>query len=429
MKKGMFSHFVLTVLLICVVTIVQLSMNIFVQARAFNQHNQTTNLDFLNNFTDVSNGLYHSCGLTTTGDVYCWGLNTSGQLGNGTLIDSTVPVAVTMPAGVTFSTIDVGDSHSCALSSQGNAYCWGDNQTVQIGDGTQTNRTIPTAVSMPTDVTFVTISAGGYQTCALSSINTAYCWGVYRWRTSNNDWIYSATPRLTNVPSGSTSVTSIDVGFMHICIITNIGKAYCGGQNLNRSLGTGSSAEWSDMSAVLLPSDVTVSHISAGRYHTCAVTTNGVLYCWGKNENGRLGTGTSNGVDSSNPKSVIHESGIAFTSVIAGLDNTCATDTMNTIYCWGYNEFGQLGTYDTLSYTSPSPISILNDQTITHISLGAFHTCASTASGRVFCWGANEKGQLGDGTKHLRCASRCFFNTYKCRHTHTDIHTNPAAVY
>lgn len=289
MKKGLFSHVVLTVLMICVVAIVQLSMNIFVQARAFNQHSQSTNIDFLNNFTDVSNGLYHSCGLTATGDVYCWGLNTSGQLGNGTLIDSTVPVAVTMPAGVTFSTIDVGDSHSCALSSQGNAYCWGDNQTVQIGDGTQTNRTIPTAVSMPTDITFVTISAGGYQTCALSSINTAYCWGLYRARMSIYEPIISATPALVNLPSGITSVTSIDVGFAHVCLITNTGKAYCGGYNLSGSLGTGSSAEWSDISAVLLPSDVTASHISAGRFHTCAVTTNGGLYCWGNNENGTLG--------------------------------------------------------------------------------------------------------------------------------------------
>jgi alpha-tubulin suppressor-like RCC1 family protein len=128
-------------------------------------------------FTSITAGNEYTCALTSAGAAYCWGKNNFGQLGDGTNTDSSTPVAVSMPAGVTFTSISVGYEHTCALTSTGAAYCWGANGFGQIGDGTTTDSNTPVAVSMPAGVTFTQIDAGHAYTCALTSTGIAYCWG------------------------------------------------------------------------------------------------------------------------------------------------------------------------------------------------------------------------------------------------------------
>ncbi|MFN5933343.1 MAG: RCC1 domain-containing protein, partial [Roseiflexaceae bacterium] len=128
-------------------------------------------------FASIDAGSSHTCALTSAGVAYCWGNNVYGKLGDGTGTSWSTPVTVSMPTGVTFTSISAGHQNTCALTSAGEAYCWGDNLYGQIGDGTTTNRTTPVVVSMPAGVTFTSIEVFEMHACALTSSGVAYCWG------------------------------------------------------------------------------------------------------------------------------------------------------------------------------------------------------------------------------------------------------------
>ncbi len=396
MQKVLVGQVAITAILVCAITLILLSIETNALANSNDHIHQPKNINYLDDFTAVSAGQTHTCGLTNAGTVYCWGQNDSGQLGNGTFNDSSTPVAVTQPAGVIFSSIDVGYIHSCALSTQGVAYCWGNNTALTIGDGTQTNRNIPKVVTMPADTTFSTIRAGAMSTCALSTTNTAYCWGVFKIPSSGDPGGYSSTPMALTLPAGSNSISQIDVGGQHICFITDVGTLYCFGYNTYGQLGKPTSINWSNYVAVEFPNGLSATHISAGGYHTCAVMSNSKLFCWGNNEYGQLGDGT--GIISRTPKAIYLETEVSFTSVNAGNVHTCAEDSSANRYCWGNNDSGQLGTRDTFNHIVATPALQLADESINQISVNELHTCATTVSGRIYCWGANQKGQLGDGT-------------------------------
>lgn len=356
----------------------------------------TNSSDFVDDFVSVSSGIKHSCGLTNAGVVYCWGANTYGQLGNGTLIDSSSPVSVVMPAGVIFRSIDVGVDYSCALTTIGNAYCWGDNTASQLGDRTATTRNSPTAVVMPDGVTFDSLSSGGFLTCATSTAITAYCWGVIKTGSSRDDIIRYTIPSLVSLPTGSNAIKSIDAGIAHFCLISSIDIVYCGGYNSHGQLGFGSSDDWSPLRAINISGEVVFMDVTAGNTHTCGVTTNSKIYCWGSNEYGQLGNGTW--LDSNSPQQIYADSRLSFTSVTLGVQHSCALDTNKTAYCWGNNAFGQLGKHTAMHSSIPSPLLIPEGTAIT-VSSGGNHTCATTTSGKAYCWGDNSDGQLGDGTR------------------------------
>src|SRR5207247_1427933 len=126
-------------------------------------------------FTAVSAGAYHTCGLTTGGAAYCWGSNDNGELGNGSTTSSSVPVAVTAP-GLTFTAVSAGGCHTCGVTPSGAVYCWGSNAYGQLGNGSTTSSSVPVAVSAG-GRTFTAVSAGYLHTCGLTSGGAGYCWG------------------------------------------------------------------------------------------------------------------------------------------------------------------------------------------------------------------------------------------------------------
>ena len=128
-------------------------------------------------FSQITIGYAHTCALTNEGKAYCWGRNNQGQLGNNSTTNSRIPVAVQMPAGVSFQSIAAGHAHTCALTNEGKAYCWGRNNQGQLGNNSTTDSSIPVAVQMPAGVSFQSIAAGYYNTCALTNEGKAYCWG------------------------------------------------------------------------------------------------------------------------------------------------------------------------------------------------------------------------------------------------------------
>jgi alpha-tubulin suppressor-like RCC1 family protein len=343
----------------------------------------------------ITVGFDYACALTTAGEAECWGDNQVGQLGNGSTQSSLVPVAVAeLPAPA--SAIAAGSDHTCALTTDGAVRCWGNNSVQQLGDLYVSSDRIPAWVSglaiPPVAAELSPLAAGGNHTCAVAPGGGAQCWG------SNDDGeLGNATTEASNVPVSvvglAGGVAALAAGSHHTCALTTVGGVLCWGMGVNGQLGDGTSAERLVPTAVVgLESGVAA--ITAGSDHTCALTLAGRVLCWGSNANGYLGDGTTE--PRSTPVPVVGLEGGAL-AIAAGDRHTCARMRDGSVRCWGWNIYGQLGDGTTSPSSVPVPVTGLADAAVA-IAAGSVHTCAVLASGSVQCWGWNSSGQLGDGT-------------------------------
>ena len=293
-------------------------------------------------YTAISAGRWYTCALTTSGGVKCWGQNGYGQLGDGTTTDRTTPVDVIgLTSGV--SAITTGWFHTCALTASGGVKCWGFNDDGELGDGTTDGRTTPVNVSGLTNG-FIAIDAGGWHTCALKYGSGVKCWGA---NAAGQLGDGTTTDRYTPVNVGGLATgDAISAGGWHTCAVA-FGGVKCWGFNNNGQLGDGTT----DYRTT--PVDVSgltsgVSAIAAGEYHTCALTSGGGVKCWGWG--GQLGNGTN--TDSTTPVDV---SGLAsgVSAIAAGGNHTCALTVSGGVKCWGDNWLGQLGDGTTTDRRTP----------------------------------------------------------------------------
>jgi len=258
--------------------------------------------------TSLVAGANSTCGLTAGGAAYCWGRNDEGQIGDGSTTNRSLPVPV--GGGLTFASLTMNYLHTCGLTSAGAAYCWGWNVYGQLGDGSSTNRTTPVAVSG--GLTFTILVAGGTSTCGITAGGAAYCWG------ENNQGQLGTSVSLPTCYDGymswpcSTHPIPVDGGLTFAslaasqgtnCGLTSAGTAYCWGVNQWGQVGDGSSSNR------YAPTPVAGGHTFAklgtgGGFHECAVASSGAAYCWGWNEWGQLGDSTT--TNRSTPVAVVN---------------------------------------------------------------------------------------------------------------------------
>ena len=340
-------------------------------------------------FAAVSAGADHSCGVTPAGAAYCWGLNSSGQLGDGTATRSTSPVLVA--GGVSFAAVRAGAVHSCGVTAAGVAYCWGDNSTGLLGDGTTTSSTSPVLVAG--GVSFAAVSAGVYHSCGVTVGGAAYCWGDNTFgELGDGTTTNRSSPVLV---AGGVSFAAVSPGYIHSCGVTAAGAAYCWGYDGQGQLGDGTST--SSTSPVLVAGGLNFAAVSAGGGESCGVTAGGVAYCWGDNVAGELGDGTT--INKSSP--VLVAGGVSFAAVSPGYIHSCGVTAAGAAYCWGHNYlWGELG--DGTTTSKSSPVLVAGGVNFAAVSAGVWYSCGVTAAGAAYCWGDNNYGELGDGTTTTR---------------------------
>lgn len=339
----------------------------------------------------ISAGSEHTCALTSAGAVWCWGNNANGQLGDGTTMGRLTPVAVSgLSSGVQM--ISAGVYHTCAVTSAGAARCWGFNDSGQLGDGSATTRLTPVTVSGLSGGVQA-IGAGYRHTCAVTSTGAAWCWG---WNILGQLGDDTTEDRRTPVAVSGLSggVQAIGAGNWHTCALISAGAVQCWGANVTGQLGDGTTTNRSTPVPVSgLPGGVHAISARGGN-HTCVLTSVGAAWCWGENHQGQLGDGTT--TSRLTPVPVLGlSSGVQ--AISPDEFHTCAVTSIGAVWCWGANFNGQLG--DGTAMNRSMPVSVLGlSGGLQAVSAGGTHTCALTGAGAMWCWGWNYHGQLGDGT-------------------------------
>lgn len=377
-------------------------------------------------FTALSVSAGYTCGLTTSADAYCWGVNSEGELGTTTNLEcgiycSTIPLLVA--DGHVFLSISTGLNHACGITTDRSAYCWGSSTWRQLGTDSATLSTCaytpyyggcPYPVPVAGGLTFQSIAAGFAHTCGLTSNATAYCWGRNASQELGAD---SATLAAsckkfgcpTPVPvSGGITFASLSAGNALTCGLTVAGAAYCWGADDVGQLGLGSTAAPEMCGDTLQPrpcshtplpvtGGLVFATVAAGDSVVCGLTTVGAAYCWGYN-GGVMGSAVPLGSVAAAPTQVA--AGLTFVGIAVGHQYACGVMENGDAYCWGMGDNGVLGTGATVHYNA-TPLRVVGGHQF--VAVGAAsglgdHTCALAPDGTAFCWGANVEGQLGNGS-------------------------------
>lgn len=303
-------------------------------------------------YTSVSAGGNHACAVTTSGAAMCWGGGASGQLGHGSNSNSSIPVSVT---GIPFaiSNVSVGSSSSCAVTVNNDLYCWGLNSAGQLGIGNTTQQNTPQRVTA-LDGAVRSVSVGGSTTCATTTGNEAYCWGAGMMGQLGRGSAMNSTSPLPviGLPSG---VREVAAGGSHACAALLDGTAYCWGWNEDGQLGNGTVSN--SLSPVQVAGADTWMKIVAGGISTCGLTTGGGLKCWGNNWYDQLGTGDSE--SHLVPMQVLGITNGA-THISSASGHTCAIHA-GVAKCWGDGAYGRLGINDEGEGGRSAPVRVHQD--------------------------------------------------------------------
>ncbi len=371
-------------------------------------------------FSSISSGVNHTCALTTDGTAYCWGLNSSGELGAAST-DTCKHEHLEFPCGKRpiavsgrrhFTALVVGQFHSCGLSNEGLGYCWGSDFHGQLGADSglsvchEPNGKPLKCASTPVPVAgayrFALLVAGGQHTCGVTTTGVTYCWGSDDLGQLGSDST-SATcgeageggkpcRRTPARVGGEFTAAALAAGRSHTCGLDGLGQAWCWGRDFG-----------------ITPSRISGAHppfasISASDHKTCALTSEGTAFCWGVFRMGPSDLLAT--VTIPTPGGTWQASGdsaLQFTSVTTGEEHICGLTSARAAYCWGVGWEGQLGISRGLfgklgKQGSNDPLPVEGKLEFAVLSAGFAYTCGVGSDGRAYCWGENKLGQLGDGT-------------------------------
>lgn len=341
-------------------------------------------------YRDVAGGYRHTCAVKDSGSMACWGLDSAGELGNGGDVDNvtreTTPVAVSDVSSAV--TVASNNLHTCAMTSGGTVRCWGFNDEGQLGTGT-TGGSVP----VPQDVSGLSnatsLGVGNLHTCAGAG-GDVFCWGKATFgRLGDGGASSDATPTPQSVKN-LTDVVQVQGGAAHTCALKSDGTVWCWGQGARGQLGEGATVARSEPVQTVNLSGA--SNLAVGHEHTCAIDQSGAVKCWGDGGGGRLGYGGSS--LRFTPTDVAMPSDVVAVELAAGKEFTCMRTAGDEVYCWGE--------YDTQSGTGSfgsTPSTVAVPGTPVAIGAGRDHVCAVADDGSVHCWGGNADGQLGNGTQ------------------------------
>jgi alpha-tubulin suppressor-like RCC1 family protein len=344
-------------------------------------------------FSAITAGYLHTCALDRNGAAYCWGNNDAGTLGDGTRTARSIPARVS--GSNVFTQLAAGAAHNCALASGGTAYCWGHNDEGQLGDGTSVDRLVPTAV---TSYAFTHISAGHAHTCAVTGNGTGYCWGD---GSRGQLGIGEEGATRTNRPVAVLAATPwqrVYAGYYQSCGLTTVGDAYCWGGG--ESGQNGDSTQATSYVPVRVRTSRRFQSLALGDRFVCGVSS-GEVWCWGANRSGELGRPADAG--STVPVRVGSISGAIAGSASMGVSTigasaepyACAVLADERALCWG-------GAVPPFRAAGALPAVLASDVRVTQAAAGAIHVCVLDDARRAWCAGANGSGQLGDGTNTNR---------------------------
>ena len=355
-------------------------------------------------FTSLSAGGAHTCGLTASGEAWCWGDNSRGELGDGT--DAVRTTAVPVAGNLHFAAIAAGRNFTCGVTTDHAAYCWGSGSTGQLAQlvadrcGAAQEMCARQPLRIP-NVQASAIAAGARHACAIDTIGAAYCWGFnLLGETGSTDYgstVFAPRRQVAAVP-----FVTIGAGESFTCALAADSKVYCWGAANRGELGRAGAACSSVYIITNLcsatPASVNASEtftsLAVGNSHSCAITSSGDALCWGDNGQGQLGT--RDFVNRTAP--VRAQSGTPFGVIAASVAASCATPRVGASVCWGLNQWGKLGIGQRLQL-STAPREIVGARRFASFAAGEGHVCALTAAGSTYCWGLGMQGQLGAGPR------------------------------
>lgn len=341
---------------------------------------------------DVSAGGAHACAVIS-GALACWGDGSEGALGIGPTGDRLEALRVGSERD--WLSIAASDSSTCGLRVGQGLWCWGANEVGQLGLGDRSPRRGPTAVALPGVPT--ALSATRRTACAILDDGRLLCWGQnFEGQLGRAD-PYPGEDGLSPAPVASASrFREVSAGQGHTCAIATDGGLWCWGRNTSGELGLGPGAPIQVRTPTRVGSDTDWARVACGQGHTCGVREDGTLWCWGDDFAGQVGIAL--GTRFLEPTRV--GSDVGWASVSTYVFQTCGVRTDGTLWCWGRNVEGQLGTGDTRDRGEPTRVDDRDDWA--RVSAGWFHTCAQRRDGSVWCTGENGDGRIGVGDGERR---------------------------
>lgn len=334
----------------------------------------------------ITTGFGHTLAIKTNGTLWAWGLNSAGQLGDGTNNPGSI-VPIQIGTATNWQFISAGAEHSVAIKTDGTLWAWGRNSEAQLGDGTNNNSNVP--IQIGTDNNWVAVSAGSEHNLAKKSNGTLWAWGGNTYGQCGNAIPPNsvATPQQVGTATNWQNISAVSY---HSLATQADGSLWAWGLNLDGQLGDGTYTNRDVPTAIGFDNDW--GQITTGWNHSIAIKTDGTIWAWGDNNFGQLGDGTN--TNQNRPIKI--GTATNWQSITAGEGHSMAIKTNGTLWGWGRNHLGQLGNGTTADINIPTQTGTATNWS--GIDAGYYFTLGIKTGNTLWSWGNNNDGQLGDGT-------------------------------